>query len=331
MVGNQEFSLSQKEFIIKNLGQQLLQHYVFLHVAEEMDAQLQKNVREGYYSSVDTIQDFCEIVTKDLYEICQDKHLKVIYQPEVTQHENSNTIQEKMFEVEKRRGKVDGYGFHKVERLPGNIGYIDMRKFYSIEIGADTVISAMNLVKNTDALILDLRKNGGGRVEMVAFFISYFLEEPTHINSIYTRSDDTFLQTWTQKYVPGNRYVNKPIYILTSNFTFSGGEALAYSLQQLKLAKIIGEVTGGGANPVIFNQVTENIRFKIPNRRTIFPITNSNWEGTGVIPDVPIHKEASFELAYKEALSIVRKKYANQQDYLFLLKEIDHSLGNINK
>jgi C-terminal processing protease CtpA/Prc len=323
MVDYQEVTFEQKKLIINTLLQQLLQYYVSLELAEEMGKQLKNNFKDGLYSSVDTIQEFCEILTRDLYEICNDKHLKLIYRPEAASKEKNISIKERMFEEEKRRGKVENYGFHRVERLPGNIGYLDMRKFYSVELGADTVISAMDLVKNTDALILDLRKNGGGRVEMVAFFTSYFIEEPTHINSVYNRYEDSLIQTWTQKYVPGSRYLNKPMYILTSNFTFSGGEALAYSLQHLQLAKVIGEVTGGGAHPVIFNQITDNIRFKIPNRETICPITNSNWEGTGVIPDININKEAAFDLAYKEALSIVKQQYINQQDYTFLIKEIE--------
>jgi C-terminal processing protease CtpA/Prc len=316
------------EQIITKLEEQLLEQYVFSEVAEKMAIELRKNLREGLYSDIGNIEDFCEKVTRDLYAICRDKHLKVIYRPEVVPSESKGII-DKIVEEERRRGKVENYGFYRAERLPGNIGYIDMRRFYGIDIGSETAINTMAMIKNTDALIFDLRKNGGGRIDMVAFLTSYFLEEPTHINTIYNRAENSSIQTWTQKYVPGSRYFNKPIFILTSNYTFSGAEAFTYSLQNLKLAKVIGEVTGGGANPVIFTQVTDYIRFKIPNRRTICPITNSNWEGTGIIPDVLINKEDAFKYAYKEALLQVREKYNNNSTYSSLLREIDLELESL--
>ncbi|WP_025025625.1 S41 family peptidase [Caldalkalibacillus mannanilyticus] len=126
--------------------------------------------------------------------------------------------------------------------------------------------------------------------------------------------------------MPGKKYIDKPLYILTSGFTFSGGEAFAYSLQQAQKAKVIGEITGGGAHPVTFQQISENIRFRIPNRRSINPITLSNWEGTGVIPDVQLEQEKAFDYAYTEALHIVREKYKDKPHYAFLVTEIDSVL-----
>jgi C-terminal processing protease CtpA/Prc len=319
--------INAKENLIKSIVEQLEQHYVFPEVANEMIGMIKRNFQDGVYSNLESMAAFCEALTDDMFNICNDKHLKVIYRDEQTSINKEKNMQERL-EEEMRRGKVENYGFHKVERLMGNIGYIDLRRFYGIDLGAETVIHAMNFIANTDALIIDLRKNGGGRVDMIPFLTSYLLEESTHINSIYNRSDDTLIQMWTQKYVPGRKYLNKPIYILTSNYTFSGGEEFAYNLKHLKLGKVIGEVTGGGAHPVIFTQITENVRFKIPNRRSINPITHSNWEGTGVIPDVQMRKEKAFNYAYKEALSLVKIQYDDDQNYQFLIKDIEAALEN---
>jgi C-terminal processing protease CtpA/Prc len=317
-----------KENLIKSIVEQLKQHYVFPEVANQMIEMLERNLHDGLYSNIESVVTFCETITDDMFKICKDKHLKVFYRSDSSSIEKEKNMQERL-EEEINRGKVENYGFHKVERLLGNIGYIDLRRFYGIDIGAETAISAMNLVANTDALIFDLRKNGGGRVEMIPFLTSYLLEEPTHINSIYNRSEDTHVPMWTQKYVPGKRYLDKPVYILTSSYTFSGGEEFAYNLKHLKRGIVIGEVTGGGAHPVIVPQITENVRFKIPNRRAINPITQSNWEGTGVIPDVMVEMEKAFDYAYKEALNTVRNKYKGNQNYSFLFKEIEESLAMI--
>jgi C-terminal processing protease CtpA/Prc len=300
--------INAKENLIKSIVELLKQHYVFPEVANEMIEMLERNLQDGLYSNVESVATFCETITKDMFKICKDKHLKVFYKSDRSSLEKEKNIQERL-EEEINRGKVENFGFHKVERLLGNIGYIDLRRFYGIDFGVETAISAMNLVANTDALIFDLRKNGGGRVEMIPFLTSYLLEEPTHINSIYNRSEDSNIPMWTQKYIPGMKYLDKPVYLLTSNYTFSGGEEFAYNLKHLKRGKVIGEVTGGGAHPVIVPQITENVRFKIPNRRAINLITQSNWEGTGVMPDVLIKKEKAFDYAYREALNIVKNKY----------------------
>ena len=142
------------------------------------------------------------------------------------------------------------FGFEKVERLKGNVGYIDLRGFTPAEFSAETIVAAMNFVANTDALIFDLRQNGGGDPATVALLSSYlFGPEPVHLNSLYWREGDTTHQWWTLPFVPGKRYAGKDVYVLTSKRTFSAAEEFTYNLKNLKRATIIGETTGGGAHP----------------------------------------------------------------------------------
>jgi hypothetical protein len=152
--------INAKENLIKSIVELLKQHYVFPEVANEMIEMLERNLQDGLYSNVESVATFCETITEDMFKICKDKHLKVFYKSDRSSLEKEKNIQERLVE-ENNRGKVDNFGFHKVERLLGNIGYIDLRRFYGIDFGAETAISAMNLVANTDALIFDLRKNGG--------------------------------------------------------------------------------------------------------------------------------------------------------------------------
>ncbi|MGY3714255.1 S41 family peptidase [Sutcliffiella cohnii] len=319
-------TIDNLKYVMERILSQLEQHYIFPEKVNEVRALLEENFANSKYQ-LDVVS-LCKVITEDLQKVTKDKHLTVFYRPGLSVDQSLEQI---LIEDEMKKGKVDNYGFPKMERLTGNVGYIDIRKFYSVQLGAETVISVMNYIANTDALIIDLRKNGGGRLEMITFLASFFFETSTHVNSVYNRSENTLIQEWTQPFVPGKRYVNKPIFLLTSDFTFSGGEAFAYSLQQLNRAKVVGEVTGGGAHPVMFARVEGDIHIRIPNRRSINPITNTNWEGTGVFPNVQMKNEEAFDYSYKKALQYVKEKYEPIKGYEFLVKEINSTIREITR
>jgi C-terminal processing protease CtpA/Prc len=195
------------------------------------------------------------------------------------------------------------HGFGKVERLPGNIGYLEFFNFADEELGADTVAAAMNFVNGTDALIIDMRRNGGGNPAMVALVCSYlFGPEPVHLNDLYWREGNRTDEFWTKKEVAGKRYVNKDVYVLTSKRTFSGAEEFTYNLKNLKRATIIGETTGGGAHPGGGFRISEHFGMFVPTGRAISPITKTNWEGTGVTPDVSVPADQALHVARLTAL-----------------------------
>jgi C-terminal processing protease CtpA/Prc len=174
---------------------------------------------------------------------------------------------------------------------------------WSTSWGGDTVVAVMSFFANTDALIVDLCKCRGGDPDMVALIASYFLgEERTQLSSIYWREGNVTQESWTLPYVPGKRYGSKPIYVLTSKDTFSGAEALAYDLKTLRRATIIGEITRGGAQPGSPYRLSSHFDVFIPIGRSINPVTGTNWEGTGVIPDISVPQEQAFNVAYSMAL-----------------------------
>ena len=162
---------------------------------------------------------------------------------------------------------------------------------------------SMELVCGTYALIIDLRHNGGGSVEGVVFWCSYlFGDQPVHLNDIFHRDTGETRQFWTLPYVPGTRYVDRPVYLLTGPRTFSGGEELCYNLQALGRAELIGETTGGGAHPTRGFRISPAVHIGIPDARSINPVTGTNWQGTGVVPDTPVPADQAYDVAYAKAL-----------------------------
>jgi C-terminal processing protease CtpA/Prc len=191
-------------------------------------------------------------------------------------------------------------GFERAEHLPPNIGYLKFNTFADVAVCAPTAIAAMNFVADSDALILDLRDNNGGG-EMASLIASYLFPAPTHLMDNYDRSSNTTVQDWTWAYVPGKRFVGKPVFVLTSSATFSAAEAFSYALQTVKRATLVGEATGGGAHMVKQRRIDEHFTLVVPFARSISPITHTNWEGTGVEPDVKVPAAEALTEALRRA------------------------------
>ena len=290
--------------LIDTVLKRLNDSYVFPEVAKAMEQSIRDRVAKGEYDSITSSRAFGQTLTKDLQAVSKDKHLRVRYSHEVLPERAPRaepTAEQR--EQERRDMSWMNYGFDKVERLRGNTGYISFRGFFGPELGAEAVASAMNFVAGTDALIIDLRTNGGGDPEMVALICSYlFGPEPVHLNDLYWREGNRTDQFWTRKEVAGKRYLNKDVYVLTSKYTFSGAEEFTYNLKNLKRATIIGETTGGGAHPGAGFRLNEHFSMFVPTGRAISPITKTNWEGTGVKPDIEVPAEQALTVARLMAL-----------------------------
>lgn len=250
-----------------------------------------------------------------------DRHLSVEWRGDI---QSGEPVKERWFSKLKRKQS----GITRVEILEGNIGYIDFWGFDSVNMESRQVIgAAMKLVANTDALIFDLRKNGGGSQDMVRHISSYLFEDTVHLNSIYWRFSRSATESWTKEGVSIGHLAKVPVYILTSHNTFSAAEEFAYNLQQLKRATIVGETTKGGANPWRHFALTQDFRASIPVGRAVNPITKMNWENVGVQPDVATKEGKAYFLAYRLALQTVKQSVINT----FQLEEIDRGLVRLGK
>ncbi len=292
----------RKSTLLDNLLDTLQSKYVFPETAEKITEQINKNISSGAYDEMESLADLCGLLTEDLQEVSKDKHLIVEYSQQVLPEEEKDKKID-MWEPDKQTTEENNFGFLKVERLPGNIGYLDLRLFYPPYMAADTCHAAMAFLAKTNALILDLRQNGGGESDMVALLLSYFFPpKPVLLETFYFREGNRIQQSWTLPYLPGARYLEKPLYVLTSDKTFSGAEECAYDLQQLKRATLVGETTYGGAHTVDRYRLEDHVQVFVPNGRVINPVTGTDWEGVGVKPDIEVPAEEAFDYAYNSAL-----------------------------
>lgn len=295
-----------KTQIITDLTKELNESYVFPDIARKMEDNLKQNLQNKAYEGVSSARAFAQKLTEDLQAISKDKHLRVRFSYEkIPVRQDRREPSKEELENYQRQVRQINFGFEKIERLQGNIGYIDLRGFSDAEAGVETVAAAMTFLHNTDALIFDLRSNGGGSPQMVALISSYlFGEKPVHLNSLYWRKGDRTDEFWTKAQVAGKRYgETKDVYILTSNRTFSAAEEFSYNLKNLKRATIVGETTGGGAHPGGMFRINDHFGAFVPTGRAINPISKTNWEGTGVEPDVKVSKEVALKTAYVLALN----------------------------
>jgi retinol-binding protein 3 len=283
----------------------LKRFYIFPDSAQKMADVLEAHLQSGDYDTITDGASFAGLLTDQLQAVSQDKHLSVLYNP-FTQPAGQGDPSTAERGAQTARLRRTNCGFEKIEILSGNIGYLKFNGFADPAICGSTVTAAMNFIANVDAIIFDLRYNRGGFPMMVALISSYLFDRPTHLNDIYTRVDDFTTQFWTLPFVPGARLPDKPVFVLTSKNTFSAAEGFSYSLKNLKRATIVGETTGGGAHPVIPRSI-DHFTIAVPFGRGINPISKTDWEGTGVEPDVPATASEALDVATKLAASKIPK------------------------
>jgi C-terminal processing protease CtpA/Prc len=281
----------------------LCANYVFPDKAAAAAEKVRQLQAQGAYEGLSE-EELGERLTAELFEVCADKHLRVRIRPAELRGEGMT--EEAALAAWREYLRSTNYRIARVERLDGNIGYLDLRGVASSAEGGRAIAAAMELVSQTDALIIDLRKNRGGSPDGVIFWCSYFFpDDETHLNSIFTASTGQTRQYWSLAWLPGPRYLDRPVYVLTSDMTFSGGEELCYNLQAQGRAVLIGETTRGGAHPTDGFPITDTLEITVPTARSINPVTGTNWEGVGVKPDIEVPAEEAFALAYRKALDHV--------------------------
>src|ERR1043166_416450 len=310
VVENVTLDAAERKKVIDGVDSDLKEYYVEPAKAQQMADALKMHENKGDYDAISDGDAFAARLTKDLQDVSHDKHLRVDFSPfKMPPRTEPSPEDEARFH---RQMEHNNCAFDKVEILPNNIGYVKFNAFMDASFCGPTVVAAMGFVAHADAIIFDLRQNGGGQPAMVTLIASYLFDKPTHLIDIYNRKEDSTTQNWTLSYLPGPRLTKQPVFVLTSKRTFSGAEEFAFDLKNQKRAMIVGETTGGGAHPVSGHRVADYFMVGVPFAKSLDPMTKTNWEGTGVEPDVKVPAADALATAEKLAAEKIQAKKASK-------------------
>jgi len=319
---------SDKKEAIEKTGELLKKFYVNPVLGSLMENHLKSKHKEGAFKNISDPGEFVRSITEEMRSISNDKHLFMYVGPNPDKQERGDRNLKSL--VNQLDREKDNYGLNRIEIIDGNIGYMNIESVMYSEEAGEVLSSALKFLSNTYAIIFDLRNNSrGGDPMYMAYLFSYFFEKPTHINSIYWRDRDRTDEFWTQEKIQGKKMIDIPLFVLISHKTFSGAEEFAYDLQSLSRATTIGEVSAGGANPASTWLVYEDLRISIPYGRAINPITGTNWEGVGVIPDIEVSAEKALEIAMKNAKTAAEKYYTTKKN--ILISHYDKCASDLGK
>lgn len=288
--------------ILSWVGETLSAKYVNPERARAMAGEVRARAAAGAYDTLDVADAFLLALEQDLRAASNDKHLGLWSErlEDVKDDDADYTPADPTYVENLRR---TNYGFKKIEILPGNVGYIRIDEFAHAALGGPTAVAVMNTVGSVDALIIDLRWNGGG-AGLVNLISGYFFDEPTRLNDVWERTSGETSQGWTPDYVPGPSLSHVPLFILISGQTFSAAEDFAYGLQQAGRATVIGERSKGGGHPVeIVRMIRDDmaVAMQVPNAKSVHRKTGTSWEGVGVVPDAEVTASQALAAAYEAA------------------------------
>jgi hypothetical protein len=301
--------------------------YVYPDAGKAMGARLLANLKAGAYDRIDDPEDLAKRLESDLQTVHADKHLELVYVGDhIIGAGGGSGLSPKTLARLRDFERFSNFDFQKVERLPGNVGVLVIKAITGGPEMRATVAGAMAFLANTDALILDLRECQGGGGETLTYLCSYFFEDRTELTGFYDRIANKLERRWTQR-VSGPKYLDKPVFVLTSSKTPSAAESLAYTLQAAKRAIIVGQTTWGGANPSMPVKLTDHFGMIMPFGRAVNPITHGNWEGTGVIPDIKSEAPQALIEAYRRALQDVQANYQDE----WMREEIQKALEALKR
>lgn len=335
-VNGQQKKISEKfkkETILK-IDSLIQKEYIFPEKAKLMGDHLKKAYKENKFKKYDLLDSFAVALTKEIRFINNDKHLRI--KPKFIPEKDKANSTKDSYEVYLHNltdNRKLANGFKEVKIIDGNIGYLKFN--YFIEETEQTIDSYMELLSKTDAIVVDLRTNGGGSPKTVQYLCSYFFKQPLLLNTLYFRKGN-FTEEFKVIEVSGKKRTDVPLFIITGARTFSGAEEFSYNMQTQKRATLVGEVTGGGANPGDILEVNSLLEIFIPTGTAINPITKTNWEGIGVIPEYKTTKDSAYnktiELAAKAAEGYRNKISAESKElYTELQSVIDQQTKPLNE
>jgi len=294
----------ERQRVIHGVIANLKEHYFDRDVAQKTVDALLAYEKSGDYDAVTDERAFADLLTRQLRDVSHDMHLIVEYSRDTLPEHVPEQTPESLARFRKAM-EQENCMFKKVEILPHNIGYLKLNFFPDTSVCESTATTAMTSLNHADAIIFDLRDNTGGFSDMVLLIANYLFDHPEYM---YNPRGAPTEESWTRSPVPGSRLADKPVYVLTSASTWSGAEQFSYNLKMLKRATLVGETTRGGTHAGVFHRIDDHFGMGIPETRAINPFSKTDWEGTGVEPDVKVKAAEALETAQKLAERKLHKK-----------------------
>jgi hypothetical protein len=290
---------------INRISNLLINNYVDEVAARRISESLQTAADEGSFDAYREADELAAALS--LFLQPYDRHFSVWYSETPGPQSHVDTPEKVLADLPRRQN----FGFRHLEILPGNVAYLDLRSFDSTATAGDTAVAAMQFLSKADAVIFDLRQNGGGEPKMVQLLCSYFFaaEPPVLLNSLYWRKGNITQEFWTLPSLQGARMPDTPLFILISARTGSAAEEFAYNMQTRGRAMLIGETTAGAANPGGVFEIGDGFSMFISTGKAINPVTGDNWEAKGVVPDREFDALDADKYAYDEALRLISQSY----------------------
>lgn len=316
--------------VIESLAVAVQQRYVFPDRGAALAKDLRRRAARKEYDGITSQREFADSLLSHMQAFTHDGHMRVHYRhipwPKQNEERGAPPPPE---ELQRRRDEArrTNYGFERVQRLPGNVGYLDLRSFSSLPEAHATAVAAMNFLANCDAVIVDVRRNGGGDPNLLQTVLTYFVapDDRLHINDFYLREGDRTEQYWSAAQVPGPRLNGKPLYVLTSPLTGSCAEEFAYDVQTHQLGSLYGATTAGAANPGGLFPLSDHLAAFIATGRAINPVTHTNWEGVGVKPDHDVPPADALREAHVAAITKLLEKPSDDGHRAMLNRALEYA------
>lgn len=335
----QELTLTEKNNALSVVMEKIKRIYPFPEVSEKTITGLQTQYSNGFYDRYNSPNEFASVVTNSLEEFSNDKHLDLIYNPGLAKSllEDSES-DDFVYTAEEAKIEVwNNYGFKELSILDGNVGYLNLSVFFATHYAGKAADNAMSFFSNCNALIIDLRQNGGGWDDMVNYLLGYFIDikEPLLRDISLSTLDSTYYSAVIPNYVSGKKLIDIPIYVLTSQATASAAECFAFYLRFFnKNVTIIGKKTAGAENPVTHIAIDDNFVLQIPGYKKIYSSNPNIWEGIGINPDIEVEAENAKRIAYLNALKKLTgntKDEAANNKYQWAIDGLNASYNNVDK
>ncbi|HYJ04666.1 MAG TPA: S41 family peptidase [Chthoniobacterales bacterium] len=296
-------SSEQKKAVLEKVIEEISAEYVHKEAADKIERHLREQIARDAYKPVNDEESFAKMLTGELRRIGNDEHLEVVvHRPEPP----ANPPRDPNAWIDELR--LRNFDFGRLATLSGNVRYLELHSFPPPEVAGETAAASMRFLAGADAVIIDVRRNGGGTGEMAAFLATYFFEQRTALVRTFRRVENSTTEDRTLAHVPGPKMPTADLFILTSASTFSAAEAFAFSLQQLKRATVVGEKTRGGANAGRYRPATDRFRVFVPIAHATSAATGKTWDKIGIEPDIKVEAGAALNVAHREALSRLAQK-----------------------